>query len=125
VRKAEPEATGRYGLSSVNLAWFHGTRPTRKSRLKHSTKAYAPGVDGRQRIVELPLHRLSEVVIAAVEALRRKPLRDRIKNYVSDLRWALICSWLAIAHSASAITSGTRVRPNSVTSYSTRGGTSA
>jgi hypothetical protein len=58
VRKAEPEATGRYGLSSVNLAWFHGTRPTRKSRLKHSTKAYAPGVDARQRIVELALHRL-------------------------------------------------------------------
>jgi hypothetical protein len=125
VRKAEPEATGRYGLSSVNLAWLHGTRPTRKSLLKHSTKAYAPGVDGWQRIVELPLHRLSEVVIAAAEALRRKPLRDRIKNYVSDLRWALICSWLAIAHSASAITSGTSVRPSSVTSYSTRGGTSA
>ena len=34
---------------------------------------------------------------------------------------------LAVGHRpfASAITSGTRVRPNSVTSYSTRGGTSA
>ena len=40
-------------------------------------------------------------------------------------RLALICSWLAIAHSASAITSGTSDRPSSVTSYSTRGGTSA
>jgi DNA-binding MarR family transcriptional regulator len=36
---------------------------------------------GRELDAELP-HPLSEVVIAATEALQRKPLRDRIRNYL-------------------------------------------
>jgi DNA-binding MarR family transcriptional regulator len=36
---------------------------------------------GRELDAELP-HPLSEVVIAAVEALQRKPLRDRIQDYL-------------------------------------------
>jgi hypothetical protein len=42
-----------------------------------------------------------------------------------DVRLALISSRCAMAHSAREITSGSSVRPSSVNSYSTRGGTSA
>jgi hypothetical protein len=41
----------------------------------------ATEASSRELDAELP-HPLSEVVIAATEALRRKPLRDRIKNYL-------------------------------------------
>jgi hypothetical protein len=40
----------------------------------------ATEASSRELDAELP-HPLSEVVIAATEALRGKPLRDRIKNY--------------------------------------------
>jgi DNA-binding MarR family transcriptional regulator len=77
---------------------------------RHGLVSLPPGADARQRIVELTPraqallpkleqswqateassreldaelpHPLSEVVIAATEALRRKPLRDRIKSYL-------------------------------------------
>ncbi|MCW2865445.1 MAG: hypothetical protein JWP48_7153 [Actinoallomurus sp.] len=76
--------------------------------------------------------RPGDVVAARHRALARRILERQADylRFATDFRvpfdrLALICSWLAIAHSASAITSGTSVRPSSVTSYSTRGGTSA